>query len=131
MTDDDLLRRSEDEEEVYSECSSHTMVGKKLTDSDKEFDLDLPTRYKVISQSTPAKDVVVEKNIYDRKSEKKLPVDDGKSGKKLPVEEGKSEKKVPALAKKKVQKTLRPENQQPNWKSRLHQSSKRYSSQSS
>ncbi len=44
VTDDDLLRRSEDEEDVYPECSSHTIVGDTLSDRDEEFDPDLPTR---------------------------------------------------------------------------------------
>ncbi len=39
----------------------------------------------MISQATPAKDVVVEKEIDDGKSEKKLPVDKWKSEKKLPA----------------------------------------------
>ncbi len=64
-------------------------IGETFSDRDEEFDPDLPTRYGDISQATPVKDVVVEKEI-----------DDGKSEKKLPVDEGKSEKIVPALAKK-------------------------------
>ncbi len=100
VTDDDLLGRSEDEKDVYSECSSYTMVGERPSHPDEDFDPYLPTRYGDISQATPVKDVVVEKAIDNGKSEKKLPIDDGKSEKKLPIEEGKSEKKVPALVKK-------------------------------
>ncbi len=67
VTDDDLFGRSEDEEDVYSECSSHTMVGETLSNPDEDFDPDLPTGYGDIGQATPAKDVVGEKEIDDGK----------------------------------------------------------------
>ncbi len=102
VTDDDLLRRSEHEqEEIYSDASNHTMVPDTLSDMDEYFNPALPTECRIFELVTPAKDVVIGKEIDDGKSEKKLLVDDRKSEKKLPIEEGKSEKKVPALVKKK------------------------------
>ncbi len=50
-------------------------IGETLSDHDEEFDPDLPTRYGDINQATPVKDWVVEKEIDDGKSEKKLPAD--------------------------------------------------------
>ncbi len=101
VTDDELLGKSEDEEEeIFSDASTDTMVPDTYSDIDEDFDPDLPTEYGKFEQATPAKDVVVEKENDNGKSEKKLPVDNGKSEKKLPVEEGKSEKQVPALVKK-------------------------------
>ncbi len=78
VTDDDLLRHSEDEEgEIYSDSSIHTLVQETLSDMDDDFDPDLPTEFGIIDQATPSKDVVVEKEnteIDDGKSEKKVPV---------------------------------------------------------
>ncbi len=71
-----------------------------LSVMDKDFDRALPTEYGKFEQATPAKDVVIEKEIESGKSEKKLPTNDRKSEKKIQIEEGKSEKKVQALVKK-------------------------------
>ncbi len=84
VDDGDILGVSDD-----SMSSVHTTVLASLCDRDDHFDPHLPTGFDDISQASPAKDKVVEKETSDGKSEKKLP-----------FEEGKSEKKVPTLVKK-------------------------------
>ncbi len=72
MTDDDLLGRSKDDEgEIFSDCSTHTLVQEDLSDMDDDFDPDLPTEFGTIEQATPVKDMVLEKEIEKGKSEKK------------------------------------------------------------
>ncbi len=73
VTEDDLLGRSEDEDgEIFSDCSTHTLIQETFSDMDKDFDPELPTEFGKIEQATPAKDVVIEKEIDDGKSEKKV-----------------------------------------------------------
>ncbi len=60
-----------------------------FSDMDEDFDPALPTEFWKFEQATPGKEVVIEKEI-----------DDGKSEKKLSRDERKSEKKVLALVKK-------------------------------
>ncbi len=107
--DNDLLRKNEDEEEeIYSDASTHTVVPDTFSDMDKKF------YFKKIEQATLVKEMVVEKEI-----------DDGKYEKKLPTDKGISEKKVPELWRKKVRKALRYQNQQPNRESCLHRLQKK------
>ncbi len=90
VTEEELLRQREDEEEdIFLDSSTHTIVPDTFSDMDEDFDPELPTEYGKFEQATHVKDVVVEKEIDNGKSEKKLPFDDGKF-----------EKKVPALVKK-------------------------------
>ncbi len=83
VTEDDLLGQSEEdvnEGEVLLDRSNATFVPETHSDVDENFDPDLPTRYRDIDHATPAKDVVIKKELTD-------------------TEEGKSKKKVPAVAK--------------------------------
>ncbi len=85
VTESNLLGKREDEEgEIYSDASTHTVVPDTFSDMDDNFDTALPTEFRKFEQATPVKEVVVEKEIDDGKSEKKLPTDKRKSEKKVP-----------------------------------------------
>ncbi len=67
-TDDNLLGRSEDEvEEIYPDAFTHTIVPDTFSNIDEDFDPALSTEYGKFEQATPAKEVVIEKEIDDGK----------------------------------------------------------------
>ncbi len=71
VTEEDLLGRSDDEEEeIFLNASTYTLVHETFS---KDFYPELLTEFGKFEQATPAKDVIIEKEIDDGKSEKKVP----------------------------------------------------------
>ncbi len=66
VTEYDLLGKSDDDEEdVFSDISNRTFVPESFSDVDKDFDPFLPTVFEKSDQTTPAKEVVIEKTNDD------------------------------------------------------------------